>query len=197
MSIKRLVYCTLASCTVGALIANSAMERNQAPRLKSLREIRDTTRLSSAAPSLPLRRGISWSGPGKVESNAQGFSITLDDQKWFEPGSAQMTTQGISEVNQVAFSIKGAISSWKAVQVQVEGHTTSTPVVRHKNLYASNWELSGSRAFTVVRLLEVNGFSRELLSGIGYADTRADHPGGQRKIVIKVQYPEAQEIAQK
>jgi chemotaxis protein MotB len=52
--------------------------------------------------------------------------------------------------------------------LRIEGHTDDAPI--HNSQFASNWELSASRATEIVRLLIVrDGFSPEHLSAAGFA----------------------------
>jgi chemotaxis protein MotB len=63
----------------------------------------------------------------------------------------------------------------------IEGHTDSRPISTTR--YPSNWELSTSRATSVLRYMELQGFDHTRLSAGGYGDTRpvADNatPDGQ------------------
>ncbi|MBU6376546.1 MAG: OmpA family protein [Bdellovibrionales bacterium] len=191
---KRLIRFCL-TLLVLTLIGSSIFQRNRAPKLRSIAEIRssylpksqrDLTILSQSAPSSLPPDNTVWNGPGRIEKRDGAFLVTLDDQKWFEPGSAKMNSNGIHAVISAAQAIKTAFPRWKSLQIEVQGHTNSAPVVRHRALYPSNWELSGSRAFTVVRLLDASGFPGKNLSGVGYADSRPEANGARRKIVVRI-----------
>jgi chemotaxis protein MotB len=54
--------------------------------------------------------------------------------------------------------------------VTVEGHTDNTPI--NTPQFPSNWELSGMRASSVVRLFVENGVDPRRLTATGYADQR-------------------------
>jgi chemotaxis protein MotB len=54
--------------------------------------------------------------------------------------------------------------------VQVEGHTDNIPI--NSPSFPSNWELSSSRAGSVVRLFAEQGVPAERMVAIGYADNR-------------------------
>jgi chemotaxis protein MotB len=58
--------------------------------------------------------------------------------------------------------------------IRVEGHTDNVPI--RKGPFKSNWELSMSRAYAVIRLLEGLGVKPERLSGIGYGEYRPVAP---------------------
>src|SRR3712207_9008787 len=59
---------------------------------------------------------------------------------------------------------------FRSHKIVVEGHTDSRPII--SGIYPSNWELSGARAARVVRIFLEQGFPADLLTAIGYADTR-------------------------
>lgn len=79
-------------------------------------------------------------------------------------------------------------------QVAVEGHTDSVPI---RGRYPSNWELSGSRAGSVVRYLEANGISSDRLRAVGFADTQplaanttAEGRAQNRRVELKMEMPQ-------
>ncbi len=144
--------------------------------------IADQTLFRASAP-LP-KSSIQWTGPGAIERTSKGHALTLDDQSWFEPGTARLTSVGISALSELALSLKKLPLEGRTLQI--EGHTDSRPVVRHQKTYPTNWELSGARAFSVVRILEGHGFAREQLSGVGYADSRPDLSEARRRIVVTI-----------
>ena len=70
-----------------------------------------------------------------------------------------------------------------AFRIVVEGHTDNLPIQTER--FPSNWELSASRASSVVRYLQLAGIEATRLSATGYADTRpladnADERGRQQ-----------------
>jgi len=54
--------------------------------------------------------------------------------------------------------------------IDVEGHTDTLPI--RTSIYPSNWELSASRAASVVHLFSRNGVDPKRLSAIGYGQYR-------------------------
>ena len=55
--------------------------------------------------------------------------------------------------------------------IRIEGHTDNVPI--HNARFASNWDLSTTRATTTVRLLVTEyGFSPQRLAAAGYAEYR-------------------------
>lgn len=55
-------------------------------------------------------------------------------------------------------------------EVEVAGHTDNVPIATDR--FASNWELSASRAASVVRLLSDDGVAAARLSAVGYGEFR-------------------------
>jgi flagellar motor protein MotB len=200
---RRMILVSIVGITATvALATHTARARHSAPRLKSIREIRaaampmknsDIVLTSASAPVLPR-----WNGPGSISLIEGGFQVTLDDSGWFEPGTARVTSKGLLAASDVASTIKNLASASPSLSVQVEGHSDAAPVVRHRADYPTNWELSGSRAFAIVRVLEAHGFPRERLSGVGYADSRPEGSEPRRRIVLTVRAQDPrQEIARR
>jgi len=80
-------------------------------------------------------------------------------------------------------------------QVRVEGHTDNVPISTVQ--FPSNWELSATRAVTVVRTLsEQYGLQADHLIAVGHADSRPladnltpEHRAKNRRVEIVVQEP--------
>ncbi len=81
-------------------------------------------------------------------------TITLDDQFFFKPGSADLTDQGKTYLMKIAREL-----SKIDYLVRVEGHTDSVPVSRPavKAKFDDNWGLSAGRASSVIRFLQTKG----------------------------------------
>ncbi|WYX59300.1 OmpA family protein [Achromobacter xylosoxidans] len=74
-----------------------------------------------------------------------------------------------------------AILNKNDYQVSVEGHSDPVPIQTRQ--FASNWELSSSRATSVLRELVRDGVAGSRLRAVGYAETRPiesnDTPAGR------------------
>ena len=93
-----------------------------------------------------------------------GLVISLREVGFFESGSAQMKA-----TSQAAFDRIADMLRKRECRLRIEGHTDNAPI--HTSHFASNWELSTSRATEIVRLLIVrNGFAPDRLSAAGYAE---------------------------
>lgn len=91
--------------------------------------------------------------------------IRMRDSVLFPTGSADLQPAGESVVARLAPMLQGLDT-----MIAVEGHTDSVPIATA--LFRSNWELSASRAGTVVRRLIEAGVAPVRLMAIGHADTR-------------------------
>lgn len=104
----------------------------------------------------------------QVVRNERGVVVTvMTDKMLFAPGQADLRPEELALLNTV-----GDIM-WKTVPdnpVRVEGHTDSLPI--HTLRYPSNWELSTTRATTVLRYFETRGIASKRLEAAGYADQR-------------------------
>lgn len=112
-----------------------------------------------------------------IRRNREGLVISLKEIGFFESGSATVKTSSRSAFARIA---KQLVS--KPYHIRIEGHTDDVPI--HNAQFASNWELSTSRATELIKLLIVQfGFSPDRLSAAGYAQYHpiADNhaPGGR------------------
>ena len=129
-----------------------------------------------------------------------GITIIMKGTQFFESGSSVLKPDARVLIDKIGgILVNGA----KTLKVIVEGHTDDLPIV--SPMFPSNWELSSSRASSVVRELETSGYPHSNLLPMGLADTdpllpnlnpdgtgNAENRGGNRRIVIRVvnQLPE-------
>jgi chemotaxis protein MotB len=98
----------------------------------------------------------------------KGLLITFDDKYLFAPGSANLTSEAQKLLDKVGVLI---CKKFILHHMIIEGHTDSYTMSSKQ--FPSNWELSSSRACSVVRyLISRFKFSPSLFSAVGYADTR-------------------------
>ncbi len=84
----------------------------------------------------------------------------------FPPGSAELSTEGRSNVIQVA----KLLAKRSDREFQVEGHTDSDPISSDE--FPSNWHLGSARAINVVQVMVGAGMSADQISAATFADTR-------------------------
>ena len=102
----------------------------------------------------------------KFDEFEKGISITFKGSVFFDSGSTELREEGKKLLLRLMPKIKTA---QKQFYVVVEGHTDDNPI--KSKVLPSNWELSSLRASAVLRLFEENGFSKENLRAIGFAET--------------------------
>lgn len=100
-----------------------------------------------------------------VVLNDESVSFRINSEILFPSGQADLSLAGISVLKKLV-----TVLQKNNYQITVEGHTDSIPIRSAR--YPSNWELSGSRAGSVVRYFEANGIDSARLRAVGYADTR-------------------------
>lgn len=98
------------------------------------------------------------------------LTINMVDRVLFDSGQAQVKPAGIKVLKQVSDVLKNVSDK----QIRIEGHTDNVPIsTKLQDKFKSNWELSTTRATTVVRYLtDQGGVDRHALSAVGYADTK-------------------------
>jgi chemotaxis protein MotB len=103
----------------------------------------------------------------QVKAEERGIVVTvLTDKFLFNKGQADILPDNRYVLDSMAQPLK-AIPN----QVRIEGYTDDLPISTAK--FPSNWELSTTRATTVLRyFISNNDIAAERLSAAGYADTR-------------------------
>lgn len=105
--------------------------------------------------------------------------IRLEQEVFFDSGSADIRVEGERLLSSIAQSLRGINN-----EVMVSGHTDNVPMTNKK--YETNWELSTARATNVVRyLVEVEKLDSSLFTATGNGEFRpvADNstPEGRQK----------------
>lgn len=109
-------------------------------------------------------------GDIKIKQVRDRLTINVVDRILFDSGSAKIKPEGLKVMNSVGEVLKKVTDK----QIRIDGHTDNVPIsARLKDRFPSNWELSTSRATSVVRyLVDDAGVSPELLTAAGHADTQ-------------------------
>lgn len=96
----------------------------------------------------------------------RGLVVSLKEAGFFDSGSAVIKPAGYELLN----TILGAMTQYSN-PLRVEGHTDNIPI--NTSLFPSNWELSVSRATTVLRYLQKSyDVEPGKLSATGYGEFR-------------------------
>ena len=97
--------------------------------------------------------------------NEQSVSFRISNELLFASGQATLSAAGLDVIKRLA-----GILNKNEYQVSVEGHSDPVPILTKQ--FASNWELSSSRATSVLRELVRDGVAPQRLRAVGYAETR-------------------------
>jgi chemotaxis protein MotB len=93
------------------------------------------------------------------------LEVNIRSDVLFASGSATLSTPARDAIDQLATVLRELPN-----ELRVEGHTDNQPIA--SALYPSNWELSGARAASVIRLLEGRGVDPRRMAAIGFGDKR-------------------------
>lgn len=104
-------------------------------------------------------------GQVRVTQSPRGITVEINASVLFRSGEAILQPQSSEALAAVAEVLKQVDNP-----IQVEGHTDNIPI--NSPSYPSNWELSSSRAGSVVRLFTERGVPAARMVAIGYADNR-------------------------
>jgi chemotaxis protein MotB len=104
-------------------------------------------------------------GQVRITEGALGITVDINASVLFAPGEARLDPGVIQALGAVA-----RILAPTDFPITVEGHTDNTPISTPQ--FPSNWELSGMRASSVVRLFIDSGVDPRRLTATGYADQR-------------------------
>ncbi len=111
-----------------------------------------------------------------VSYTDKGIVISLDESILFKSGSANINSEGLSILDNIASEILNHISN----SIRVEGHTDSDPIQNEK--YPSNWELSTARSVNVLKyLIESGKILPKRLSAAGYGESKRLFPNDTPK----------------
>jgi chemotaxis protein MotB len=117
-------------------------------------------------------------GQVRVTEGALGITVEINASVLFDSGEARLQIPAVRALTAV-----GQILATTDFPITVEGHTDNAPI--NTPLYPSNWELSGARAASVVRLFIETGVDPRSLTATGYAEQRpvADNasPDGRQR----------------
>jgi len=99
----------------------------------------------------------------ELKARGEGLVISLQEIGFFDSGSAQLRPGSEAAVQRIAEVLRAQPNN-----VRIEGHTDNVPI--HNSQFASNWELSTTRATEMIRLFITHyEFPATRLSAAGYA----------------------------
>lgn len=161
--ISVLLVCFFLLNTVGCTIIFQKGRKSDIEKIQSLQD--EVDRLSQIMAELEQKlkgvEGVSLS------MEDRGLVITFLDEILFDSGKAKIKQEAFSALDKVASVIHTKASD---LNVGVEGHTDNVPI--KFSGWKSNWELSTSRATSVLHYLESKQVSPEKLAATGYGEYR-------------------------
>jgi len=107
-----------------------------------------------------------------VSKNDKFISMEVASSSFFQPGSAEFAPAAMPMLDLVVKQLMPLKD--KKIALEIEGHTDDSPISSAK--YPSNWELSTARASSVVRYFIAQGFPKEKIHAVGYAETKPKAP---------------------
>ena len=126
-----------------------------------------------------------------VRSGDQWLEVEIKDSVLYPSGSARLQPEAVPILHKVAEILRPFSNP-----IRVEGFTDNMPI--DTLMYPSNWELSGARAASVVRLFATEGIDPKRLSALGYGEFRpvatnatAEGRAQNRRVVLVVLADEA------
>ncbi len=132
---------TLTECEQGSMLARREIEElqdQQQTLLAREADLRGRLKDEIAAKNV------------EIEVLKNRLSVRVLDKILFDTGSAQILPAGTAVLSAI-----GAVISDGREAIRVEGHTDDVPIGPGlKQIYFSNWELSGARAASVVRYFQ-------------------------------------------
>lgn len=122
-----------------------------------------------------------------LQITEQRIKIIFESPVLFDMGTAELKPETIWILQKIA-----EVTRDMPNEVIIEGHTDNVPIVGGK--YRSNWELSLTRAFSVLDyFVEVEGLDPKRFSAVGYGEYRPifpndteEHRAENRRIEISI-----------
>ena len=113
-----------------------------------------------------------------------GDRFVFQSEVLFPSGQATMTVEGLLAIDQLADAIielERSIPPEIDWALQVDGHTDARPISSAN--FPSNWELSTSRAISVVRYLVSRGVPPRRLVAAGFGEFQPLEQGGTEEVL--------------
>jgi len=132
------------------VLARALAMENEAKVVSNLRESMQTMELKNLV---------------QVLSNERKVKLVLTEGVLFGSGQADLKDPAKKILAPIAAELKKIPND-----IIIEGHTDNVPIKGGK--YASNWELSMARAYSVLIFFTSQGIAPKHLAGIGYGENR-------------------------
>ena len=113
--------------------------------------------------------GLIRKGQVNVSLQSLGIVIDVNETLLFHSGKADLTPDALSLIDQIAKILVDL-----HYQIQVNGFTDNVPI--HNAQFDSNWDLSATRAISVVKRFVAAGIDPTLLVGAGFGEYHPIQP---------------------
>ena len=186
----------LAALRLQLAVLNEALEASEAKDDVSQTKIANLGQRLNVALALKVQQLARYRSDffGKLREtlgSRQDFEIVGDrfvfpSDVLFDPGSAELKPAAAAQLNKLSTALKeieGNIPPDLAWVMRVDGHTDNTPI--NSAEFPSNWELSSSRAISVVRYLMSQGISPEHLVAAGFGEFQPIASGDSDQALAK------------
>ena len=131
----------------------------------------------------------------RVDTFDRGITLELAANTFFRSGSAEIRPESRTVLQRISETL--VAPRYSKFKIAVEGHTDDTPPAIAR--FATNWELSGARAATIVRLFAENDIPARRMRAVAFADTvpkltnrdgagnaLAENQAKNRRIVVRI-----------
>ena len=186
----------LAALRLQLAVLNEALEASEAKDQESQTKIANLGQRLNVALALKVQQLARYRSDffGKLREalgSREDFEIVGDrfvfpSDVLFDPGSAELKPAAATQLNKLSTALKeieGNIPPDLAWVMRVDGHTDNTPI--NSAEFPSNWELSSSRAISVVRYLMDQGISPEHLVAAGFGEFQPIGSGDSDQALAK------------
>jgi chemotaxis protein MotB len=160
---------------------DAAMQHEVAQRVQNLDTAFEQLNKSLAA--------LIRKGQVNVSLQSLGVVIDINETLLFNSGKADLTPNALPLIDQIA-----KILADLRYQIQVNGFTDNVPI--HNAQFDSNWDLSATRAISVVKRFVAEGIDPTLLVGAGFGEyhpvapnNTAEGKAANRRVSIVVVSP--------
>jgi flagellar motor protein MotB len=111
---------------------------------------------------------------GTLSERPMELVISIENSVLFKPGSADLSTAAKNTLSQVIALIHTKYND--GYWIRVDGYTDDEKIVKSKDLWDDNWDLSGGRSQKVLHYLLDHGISAAKLGFAGFGEQRPLEP---------------------
>jgi flagellar motor protein MotB len=128
------------------------------------------------APSLPIQRvyedlraALRTRKGIEVRLDSNAVAVTLPSDHFFQIGTATLKPEKMLAAIGLIEAIRERAPE---ASIAIEGYTDDLQVIRRRQQFPSNWELSAARAVNLLHLFENSGFSKDQLQARAFGESR-------------------------